>query len=117
MSRNDWSIITSILFLSFIVRVFSALYISNKFLIPKVKTVSMMQIMGDGNDENYIKFLNGELAQDDYSKLLEIRMKKIQDALNHYSNDRDILLVEEAVIKSNKNNFISITEAIKNYVK
>lgn len=44
-------------------------------------------------------------------------MIKIQSALNYFSSENTLLLVEEALIKTDKKNYISITEAVKNYVK
>ena len=44
-------------------------------------------------------------------------MIKIQSALNYFSSKNDIILVEEALIKTDKNSYISITEAVKRYVK
>ena len=44
-------------------------------------------------------------------------MAKIQSGLDYFTSKNDILLVEEAVIKTNSNNYISITEAVKKYAK
>ena len=48
--------------------------------------------------------------------LAQFGNKGKQNALDYFSNWKDILLIEEAVVKTNKNNFISITQAVKNYV-
>ena len=44
-------------------------------------------------------------------------MAKIQSALDYFTGNNDILLVEEAVVKTNSNNYLSITEAVKKYAK
>ena len=44
-------------------------------------------------------------------------MQKIQSALNYFTSSKDILLIEESVVKTDKNNYISITEAVKQYAK
>lgn len=43
-------------------------------------------------------------------------MQKIQSALNYFTSSKDTL-IEESVVKTDKNNYISITEAVKQYAK
>ncbi len=117
MKRNDWFLVGSLMFLVAVFTAFSTTFIINKYFIPKVKTISIMSVLNNQEDESYKKFLDGKISQEEYTKAIETKMAKIQSALDYYSNGKDILLVEEAVIKSNNNNFISITEAVKDYVK
>ncbi|MDD3056160.1 MAG: hypothetical protein PHE16_09795 [Aliarcobacter sp.] len=116
MKRNDWIVILAVMFFISVASSFAIIYILDKYFIPKVKTVSMMSVINDENDDEYQKFLDGKLSQEEYLKKVEERMLKIQNALDYFSNGKDILLIEEAVVKTNKNNFISITQAVKNYV-
>jgi hypothetical protein len=117
MKRNDWITIVAVMFFITVASSFTTIYVLDKYFIPKVKTVSMMSVINDENDEEYQKFLDGKLSQEEYLKKVEERMLKIQNALDYFSNGKDILLIEEAVVKTNKNNFISITQAVKSHVK
>lgn len=117
MNKNEWISVIAIMFFVSVVSVFTTLFISNKYFIPKIKTVSMVEVLSDINDDSYEKFLEGKISQEEYTKLLEAKMIKVQNALNYYSSNNDILLVEEALVKTDKNNYISITEAVKNNVK
>jgi hypothetical protein len=117
MKRNDWIIISSMMFLSVVFSVFLTVFLMNKYVVPKVKTVSIMNVLNDKEDDSYQKFLDGKISQEEYSKLVETKMAKIQSALDYFTGNNDILLVEEAVVKTNSNNYLSITEAVKKYAK
>jgi len=118
MRKNEWISIVAIMFFISVVSAFTTLFISNKYFITKIKTVSMVEVLKDTNNDSYQKFLDGKLTQEEYTKTVENKMLKIQEALDYYTkNGKDILLVEEAVIKTNNNNFTSLTETIKNHVK
>ena len=116
MKRNDWIVISSMMFLSVVASVFLTVFLMNKYIVPKVKTVSIMNVLNDKEDESYQNFLDGKISQEEYSKLVETKMAKIQSGLDYFTSKNDILLVEEAVIKTNSNNYISITEAVKNHL-
>ena len=117
MRKYEWIRVIAIMFLISVVSVFTTLFVSNKYFITKIKTVSMVEVLNDTNDDSYQKFLEGIISQDEYSKLVESKMIKIQSALNYFSSENTLLLVEEALIKKKKKNYTSITEAVKNYVK
>ena len=117
MKRNDWIIISSMMFLSVVFSVFLTVFLMNKYVVPKVKTVSIMNVLNDKEDDSYQKFLDGKISQEEYSKLVETKMAKIQSALDYFTGNNDILLVEEAVVKTNSNNYLSTTEAVKKYAK
>ena len=117
MRKYEWISVIAIMFFISVVSVFTTLFVSNKYFITKIKTVSMVEVLKDTNDDSYQKFLDGTISQDEYSKLVETKMIKIQSALNYFSSKNDIILVEEALIKTDKNSYISITEAVKRYVK
>lgn len=117
MRKYEWISVIAIMFFISVVSVFTTLFVSNKYFITKIKTVSMVEVLKDTNDDSYQKFLDGTISQDEYSKLVESKMIKIQSALNYFSSENTLLLVEEALIKTDKKNYISITEAVKNYVK
>lgn len=116
MKRNDWILIISIIFLFTTLGSVSTIYLIDKNNIPKFKTISMMEVMNDSNDEIFKQFSDGSISKDEYMKHLESKMQKIQEAINVYSNSKDVIFIEEAVIKSDKQNFISITDEIKDYV-
>ncbi|KLD98478.1 hypothetical protein L5F43_09995 [Aliarcobacter butzleri] len=118
MKKADWLMFITIIFFVAVITVFTTIFIMDKYFIPQIKTVSMMQVLSDEKDDSYQKFLDGKLTQEEYTKTVENKMLKIQEALDYYTkNGKDILLVEEAVIKTNNNNFTSLTETIKNHVK
>lgn len=116
MRKNDWIMIIAIMFFISVISSFSTIYIIDNKFIPRFKTVSIMEILNE-EDTNYQNFLDAKLTQEEYTKSIEEKMKKIQDAINYFSNGKDILIVEEAIIKADRNNYISITRAIKDYVK
>ena len=65
MKRNDWIIISSMMFLSVVFSVFLTVFLMNKYVVPKVKTVSIMNVLNDKEDDSYQKFLDGKVSQDD----------------------------------------------------
>lgn len=91
-------------------------FIVDKFYIPKVKTISLIEIINDKEDKTYQAFLDGKLTKEEYSSKLDQKMEAIQEAIEQLSNGKDILIAEEAVIKTEKNNYISLTSIVKNYV-
>lgn len=117
MKKNDWLMILSAMFLVAVVTVFSTIFIMNKYFIPTVKTVSIMEVLNTGEDKSYSDFVSGAISQEEYTKAIENKMQKIQSALNYFTSSKDILLIEESVVKTDKNNYISITEAVKQYAK
>lgn len=93
------------------------IFITKQYLIPDVKTVSLMEIINDEDDANLKAFTDGKISEEEYTKKIENKMARLQESLDFYSNGKTILLIEEAVIKTKNNNYTSITEQIKNYVK
>lgn len=89
----------------------------DRYFIPKVKTISLLEIINDKEDKYYKQFLDGKISKDEYSEKLDQKMEAIQEAISQISNGKDLLIAEEAVIKSDKNNYTSLTEAVKNYVE
>ena len=102
MRKYEWISVIAIMFFISVVSVFTTLFVSNKYFITKIKTVSMVEVLNDTNDDSYQKFLEGIISQDEYSKLVESKMIKIQSALNYFSSENTLLLVEEALIKTDK---------------
>lgn len=88
MRKNEWISIVAIMFFISVVSAFTTLFISNKYFITKIKTVSMVEVLKDTNDDSYQKFLDGTISQDEYSKLVETKMIKIQSALNYFFKER-----------------------------
>jgi len=117
MKRENWIVVLSMIFLVCVLNIFVTIFILDKYFIPKVKTISMTRVLSTLNDNSYQKFLDGKLTQEEYTKSIEEKMSSIQNALNYYLNKKDILLIEEAVVNTNKNSSISITENVLNYVK
>jgi|GEM_PF-2210992 len=118
MKRENWIVVLSTIFLVSVLNIFITIFILDKYFIPKVKTISMTRVLSTLNDNSYQKFLDGKLTQEEYTKNIEEKMSSIQNALNYYSSKKDILLIEEAVVNTNKNSYISIiTESVLNYVK
>ena len=52
MKRNDWIIISSMMFLSVVFSVFLTVFLMNKYVVPKVKTVSIMNVLNDKEDDS-----------------------------------------------------------------
>ena len=69
MRKNEWISIVAIMFFISVVSAFTTLFISNKYFITKIKTVSMVEVLKDTNDDSYQKFLDGTISQDEYSEL------------------------------------------------
>lgn len=118
MKKNDWLMILSAMFLVAVITVFSTIFIMNKYFVPTIKTVSIMEVLNPGEeDKSYSDFVSGAISQEEYTRAVENKMQKIQSALNYFTSNKDVLLVEESVVKTDKNNYISITEAVKQYAK
>ncbi len=113
--------VTNILIVSLIAGAWSVgtLYLTKEHLVPKIKMVSMVQLINDKEDSSYQAFVDGKITDSEYQKLQEIKMELIQKAIDTYSKD-SILLMEEMVVKNGDSSNIkveSITEKVKDYVK
>jgi hypothetical protein len=113
--------VTSVLITSLIAGAWSVgtLYLTKEKLVPKIKMVSMVQLINDKEDSSYQAFVDGKITDSEYQKLQENKMELIQKAIDIYSKD-SILLMEEMVVKNGDSSNIkveSITERVKDYVK
>lgn len=113
--------VTSVLITSLIAGAWSVgtLYLTKEKLVPKIKMVSMVQLINDKEDSSYQAFVDGKITDSEYQKLQENKMELIQKAIDIYSKD-SILLMEEMVVKNGDSSNIkveSITEKVKDYVK
>lgn len=113
LKKIEWVLIVILLILSN----FSTIYLVEQYFIPKVKTVSLLEIINDKEDESYKLYVDKKITDEEYSKKIDEKMKYIQEALDLFSNGKNILIAEEAMIKTTNNNSVSITESVKNYVK
>ncbi|MDX9814674.1 MAG: hypothetical protein RBS91_08465 [Sulfurimonadaceae bacterium] len=117
MARMDWIIITFGLIATLALGFILSVYYVKEYVVPEVKTISLMSILNDSEDPLLIDYSEGKITQEQFEEQVKHRIEKTQEAMEYFTTPKDILLIEESVVKTSKNNTVSITEAVKNYVK